>query len=109
MPAGVVKMLLAKGADQEAKGDGETARMLAAKRGDSEVARLLGVPAEERKLLGGAPAPAGRSGERSVAEAVEPAPALVAQQSHNFIRIGRVELRHPPGRPPAAAAPPPPH
>ena len=35
MPAGVVKLLLAKGADRTAKGDGETAPMLAAKRGDS--------------------------------------------------------------------------
>ena len=44
MPAGVVRMLLEKGADRNAKGDGETATMLAAKRGDCEVARLLGVP-----------------------------------------------------------------
>ena len=57
MPAGIVKMLLAKGADVNAKGDDETARMLAAKRGDSEVARVLGVPEEERKRLGVAPAP----------------------------------------------------
>ena len=57
MPAGIVKMLLAKGADGKAEADGETARMLAAKRGDTEVARLLGVPAEERKRLGVAPLP----------------------------------------------------
>src|SRR6266704_3169381 len=42
MTAGIVKMLLAKGADTSAKADGETAAMLAAKRGDSEVARVLG-------------------------------------------------------------------
>jgi FOG: Ankyrin repeat len=104
MPAGIVKMLLAKGADQDAKGDGETARMLAAKRGDSEVARLLGVPAEERKLLGVAPVPVRRGGERSVAEAVEPALALVAQQSHNFIRIGGCNSCHAQDLPSAAAA-----
>src|SRR4029077_17555772 len=57
MPAGIVKMLLAKGADTKAEGDGETARMLAAKRGDSEVARLLGVP-EERKRQGSTSTPA---------------------------------------------------
>ncbi len=50
MPAASVKMLLAKGANQDAKGDEETARMLAVKRGDSEVARLLGASEEDRKL-----------------------------------------------------------
>ena len=48
MPAGVVRMLLAKGADRTAKGDDETAQMLAAKRGHTEVARLLGVPEQDR-------------------------------------------------------------
>src|SRR5258707_11023653 len=52
MPAEVVKILLAKGADPNAKGDGETAAMLAAKRGDSEVARVLGIPKEKRQPLG---------------------------------------------------------
>jgi ankyrin repeat protein/mono/diheme cytochrome c family protein len=57
MPAGVVRMLLDKGADRNAQGDGETAAMLATKRGDSEVARLLSVPEEERKRLGAASGP----------------------------------------------------
>ena len=77
MPVGIVKMLIAKGADQNAKGDGETARMLAAKRGDSEVARLLGVPDEERKLLGVAPTPEGSGRERLIPDAVKPALALL--------------------------------
>ena len=43
MPAGVVKMLLAAGADTSYSADyDETALDLAAKRGDTEVARLLG-------------------------------------------------------------------
>ena len=43
IPAGVVKLLLAKGADTSFKGDyDETARDLAAKRGDTDVTRLLG-------------------------------------------------------------------
>ena len=43
VPAGVVKALLAKGADTSFKGDyDETARDLASKRGDTEVTRLLG-------------------------------------------------------------------
>ena len=57
MPAGVVRMLLEKGADRNAKGDGETATMLAAKRGDCEVARLLGAPTEKGKRPGAAPVP----------------------------------------------------
>ncbi len=57
MPAGVVKLLLAQGADLNAKGDDETAPMLAAKRGDSEVARLLGVPDVQRRRLGVVAAP----------------------------------------------------
>ena len=51
MPAGVVKALLAKGADTTFDGDyGETARDLASKRGDTEVTRLLGgvAPAADR-------------------------------------------------------------
>ena len=45
-----------KGRDRNAKGDGETATMLAAKRGDCEVARLLRV---QRKGSGSAPPCAG--------------------------------------------------
>ena len=102
MPAGVVKMLLAKGADSDAQGDGETARMLAAKRGDSEVARVLGVPEEERKRLGVAGAPSGSGSERSIAAAVGPALALLEKQSHNFIRIGGCNSCHAQDLPSAA-------
>jgi ankyrin repeat protein len=104
MPAGIVKMLLAKGADLTYKADGETAPMLAAKRGDSEVARLLGVPEKERKSLG--VAPAGRDGgtERSIAAAIGPALALLEKQSHNFIRIGGCNSCHAQDLPSAAAA-----
>ena len=104
MPAGVVKMLLAKGADQNARGDDETARMLAAKRGDSDVARLLGVPAEERKELGITAAPVLREHERSIAEAVKPALEQLEKQSHNFIRIGGCNSCHAQDLPSAAAA-----
>jgi ankyrin repeat protein len=70
LPAGVVKLLLAKGANPELKGDGETSRMLAAKRGNTEVARLLGVPQEERERLGVFPPPEGSGQERSIAAAI---------------------------------------
>jgi len=104
IPTGVVKLLLAKGADVNAHGDDETPAMLAAKRGDTEVARMLGVGAEERMRLGVAPAPAAMVPERSVAEAVKPALTLLEKQSHNFIRIGGCNSCHAQDLPSAAAA-----
>jgi ankyrin repeat protein len=104
MPTAVVKMLLAKGADPNVKGDGETAPMLAAKRGDSEVAALLGVSEAERMRLGVAPAPEGAGRERSIAEAVKPALQLLEKQSHNFIRIGGCNSCHAQDLTSAAAA-----
>jgi ankyrin repeat protein len=103
MPVGIVKSLLAKGADQGVTGEGETAKTLAAKRGDSEVARLLNVPEDQRKRGGTAPlrAPAG---ERSAAEAVQKALALLEKQSHNFIRIGGCNSCHNQFLPSAAVA-----
>jgi ankyrin repeat protein len=41
MPVEVVRLLLAKGADRSATGEGETAMTLAAKRGNTEIVRLL--------------------------------------------------------------------
>lgn len=99
MPAGVVKMLLDKGASLDARGDDETAPMLAAKRGDTAVARLLGVSAHE-----GNAAPASRATDRTVAEAIGPALALLEKQSHNFIRIGGCNSCHAQDLPSAAAA-----
>jgi ankyrin repeat protein len=104
VPAAVVKALLDKGADKNAKGDDETATILAAKRGDTDVARLLGVPAEERKLLGVVPAPEGSGRELAIVAAVKPALALLEQQSHNFIRIGGCNSCHAQDLPSAAAA-----
>lgn len=104
VPAGVVKMLLAKGADKNARGDDETAMMLAAKRGDSEVARVLGVPEADRMKLGVVAAPEGSGSERSIADAVKPALALLEKQSHNFIRIGGCNSCHAQDLPSAAAA-----
>ena len=104
MPAGVVKMLLAKGADLSAKGDDESARMLAAKRGDTEVARVLGVPEDQRKLLGVAYTKPSGSGERAIGDSVKRAFGLLEKQSHNFIRIGGCNSCHAQDLPSAAAA-----
>ena len=93
-------MLLAKGADLAAKGDDETAPMLAAKRGDSEVARMLGVSQEKRnsRLLLAETPPNDPSQKRS-----GPALALLEKQSHNFIRIGGCNSCHAQDLPSAAA------
>jgi len=98
MSANIVKMLLAKGADLKATGDGETAPELAAKRGDSEVARLLQVPEEKRKAI----AVALKTGNKSIAQAVQPALALLEKQSGNFIRIGGCNSCHAQDLPSAA-------
>ena len=104
IPVGVVKLLLAKGASLDARGDGESAGMLAAKRGDTEVARLLGVPENERRLLGVVPAPQSPGVDRSVAAAVQPALTLLEKQSYNFIRIGGCNSCHAQDLPSVAAA-----
>jgi ankyrin repeat protein len=105
MPAGIVKMLLAKKANPELRGDGETAGMLAVKRGDTEVARLLGVPEKERrKLMAAADVADGPGKTKSIAEAVKPALELLEKQSHNFIRIGGCNSCHAQDLPSAAAA-----
>src|SRR6185503_12282958 len=103
MPTGIVKMLLAKGAKPEATGEGETARTLAAKRGDTEIAKLLGVSDEERKQRGVAPPPAADA-KHSIPVAVEKALGLLEAQSRNFIRIGGCNSCHSQDLPSVAAA-----
>lgn len=103
MPAGIVKLLLAKGADPHAAGDYETAQTLAAKRGETEVARLLGVSEADRKAGGVAPLPAARQAPQPIGEAVEKGLALLEMQSHNFIRIAGCNSCHSQDLPSAAA------
>ena len=104
MPAGVVKLLLARGADTSSTGDyDETARDLAAKRGHTEVARLLGAAPPE------SPAPAALRpvrGDRlnSIPDAVERALAMTEKQSYNFIRTGGCNSCHSQDLPSAAVA-----
>jgi ankyrin repeat protein/mono/diheme cytochrome c family protein len=104
LPAGAVKLLLARGAESSYSADyDETARMLASKRGDTEVTRLLGgispdiVPPSEPTTLASNP----RAG--SIAEAVEKATALMAKQSHTFIRTAGCNSCHSQDLPSAAA------
>ena len=103
MPAGIVKLLLAAGADASVTGEGESAKSLAAKRGDTEVARILGVPEDVRKRGGVAPPPASASA-RLIPESVGKAFSLLEKQSHAFIRIGGCNSCHAQDLPSAAAA-----
>ena len=86
MPAGIVRTLLAKGADTSITGEGETALSLASKRGDNEVARLLGVPEIERKSGGVAHIASHSAATRPVAEAVQMALSQVEKQSPTFLK-----------------------
>lgn len=92
MPAGVVKLLLAKGADTSFKADyDETAHDLAAKRGDTGVTRLLG---GWREPANAAMAAHPSSLRRPVPAAIEQALSMVEKQSYNFIRIGGCNSCH---------------
>ena len=111
VPAGVVKLLLDKGADTTFTADyDETARDLAAKRGDTDVTRLLESAAHEKMQLEGDTAPkvvaahAVEGRPRSIADAVSRALALAEKQSYNFIRIGGCNSCHSQDLPSAAAA-----
>jgi ankyrin repeat protein len=86
MPAGIVRTLLAKGADTRITGEGETALSLAGKRGDNEVARLLGVPEVQRQSGGAAPVARHSAGSRPIAEAVQMALSQLEKQSPTFLK-----------------------
>lgn len=104
MPAGIVELLLEKGADTSVEGEGETPRSLAAKRGDTEVARLLGVPESQRKSGGVVSGEPGSAEDRSLAEAVQKAAALLEKQSPTFIKRGGCNSCHNQTLPAAALA-----
>ena len=104
MPAGIVKTLLDKGADTEVSGEGETPRTLAGKRGDNEVASLLGVSEEQRKSGGVAVDVPQSCGEQSIPDAVKKAIALLEKQSPQFVRKGGCNSCHNQYLPSAAVA-----
>ncbi|HEY8188305.1 MAG TPA: ankyrin repeat domain-containing protein, partial [Pyrinomonadaceae bacterium] len=85
-PAGIIRLLLDKGADTSFTGDYETASALAAKRGHTEVARLLGVrPASPADNATVKVVPTGFT-NRSIPDAVRTSLALLEKQSNTFIR-----------------------
>jgi ankyrin repeat protein len=101
IPTAVVRMLLDKGADTSFTADfDESARDLALKRGNTQVARLLGgsiVPPAAASHVIAAPT-------RSTAEAASLALEMTAKQSHNFIRIAGCNSCHSQDLPSAAIA-----
>jgi ankyrin repeat protein len=102
IPVGVVKLLLARGADTSFTGDyDETARDLAAKRGDTEVTRLLGGTLAKQAL----PAAVSHAATvaRTIPDAIDKALALLEVQSHNFIRIAGCNSCHSQDLPSAVA------
>ncbi len=104
IPTGAVKLLLAQGADPGCKADyDETARDLAAKRGLTEITRLLGgMPSAEATP---AALPSGRDERRSsIRDAVERALAMTEKQSYNFIRVAGCNSCHSQDLTSAAAA-----
>ena len=103
-PAGIVKLLLAKGADTKVSGEGETPQSLAGKRGDNEVARLLGLPEAIRSSGGVAPPARSLPEDRSTREAVEKALQPLASQSPAFVKTGGCNSCHNQSIPSAAIA-----
>jgi len=97
-----VKMLLDKGADVNATGEGETAKTLAAKRGYTEVAKLLGVTAKEANEASHVVAEPGK--RRTAPVAVAQALTLLEKQSHNFIRTAGCNSCHAQDLPSSALA-----
>lgn len=90
IPTAAVKLLLARGADVSFTGDyDETARDLAAKRGDSDVTRLLGGVPRTAAISHHAIAP-----RRPIDTAVIQALSMIEKQSYNFIRIGGCNSCH---------------
>lgn len=104
VPVGIVKTLLDKGASTDVSGEGETPRTLAGKRGDNEVARLLGVSEKQRLSRGIAVDAPLSSGEQPIPDAVKKAIAVLEKQSPQFVRKGGCNSCHNQYLPSAAVA-----
>ena len=93
--AEVVKLLIGKGADTSFAADyDETARMLASKRGDTGVTRLLGGVAKSDDRQAAVTTHNVATAARSPQKAIEIALPLLEKQSHNFIRIAGCNSCH---------------
>ena len=103
MPAGIIKLLLNSGADASFTADyDEPASALAAKRGHTEAARLLGVkPASPADNATVKVVPTGFT-NRSIQDAVRTSLALLEKQSNTFIRTAGCNSCHSQDLPSAA-------
>jgi ankyrin repeat protein/mono/diheme cytochrome c family protein len=104
MPAGIIRLLLDKGADASFTGDyDEPASALAAKRGHTEAARVLGArPSSPADNAAVKVMPVCVS-DRSIPGAVRNALALLAKQSDTFIRTAGCNSCHSQNLPSAVA------
>lgn len=103
LPAGIIRLLLDKGADGSFTGDyDEPASALAAKRGHTEAARLLGAePPSSAENATTRVIPVGVS-DRTIPSAVTNSLALLAKQSNTFIRTAGCNSCHSQSLPSAA-------
>jgi ankyrin repeat protein len=104
MPGGIIKLLLDKGAVASFTGDyDEPASVLAAKRGHTEAARLLGAVAPAPTASTKALATPVNVSHRSIPDAVRNSLALLEKQSSTFIRTAGCNSCHSQDLPSAAA------
>ena len=103
-PAGIIKLLLSRGADTSFTGDyDEPASTLAAKRGHTEAARLLGEASSSPARNGAATVTRIRYSAQAIPEAVNKSLTLLEMQSGNFIRTAGCNSCHSQDLPSAAA------
>jgi hypothetical protein len=104
LPAGIIKLLLAKGADTSFTGDyDENASALAAKRGHSEAAQLLGAGSSSSAENATVKVMATSVSDRSIPSAVRDSLALLEKQSDKFIRTAGCNSCHSQSLPSAVA------
>ena len=104
MPAGIIRLLLDKGADASFTGDyDEPASALAAKRGHTEAARLLGAEPPSPVENATAKVVPVIAGDRSIPVAVRNSLALLEKQSDKFIRTAGCNSCHSQSLPSALA------
>jgi ankyrin repeat protein/mono/diheme cytochrome c family protein len=104
MPAGIIRLLLDKGADASFTGDyDEPASALAAKRGHTEAARLLGAGSPSPTPSATAMVTSVNVSYRSIPDAVRNSLALLEKQSGVFIRTAGCNSCHSQDLPSAAA------
>jgi ankyrin repeat protein len=104
LPAGIIKLLLDKGADASFTGDyDEPASALVAKRGHTEAARLLGAVFPSPSAGAAATLTPVSVSHRSIPAAVSSSLALLEKQSGAFIRTAGCNSCHSQNLPSAAA------